>query len=554
MRVFFTCVKKMEVFEFLDSVLNITGFFPDIDRELIVFAFNPRGYHRVPERMFDRLKVQYGILEKHNKILEFVGDSVLDMVAMKRLLDLYSLTLRPIQYHQIHKYFVNNENLTVLSQDLGICDQLFPSEKLVRDGDWHNSCSNSMEALLGAIYIQFPNIDRIVQWFFSLKVVSNNFDRIVRSIVPPTLPQIQEWVPPLESTFSALNIQSPPSPPPTVQSPPSPPPTVQLRIIREPKILPTVRILPRGTSRFIEKNQAVQAINSSNDYLLVPRSTAEYYPDHIRSIDIPPSEELRWVGIEEELPSTGGKIPNYSIVYSSPENGWWGYYFQINAVEILLSDLVPSQEEFRIAREYLAAQALSTIKITGYEELSFIGSSFHVENVESSFRNVPIMFGIRLTPVGDDSKTSLVSCLNYSIQTKRFSPGTKMTVQQTLRNWDVSFLQQNQDNFSNYIDAILAASSGVMKLTFGRLNLYSNFYKIPAFGFSVRNVENRIIQEIPLSYIMTEQNALNYREMLAVQMFEYLRELGIFSTDLSNVTIIALRNPDLYVNEIFEET
>lgn len=163
----------MNDFNKLDRLIGLTKIFPDIDKELILLAIDKNSIR--DER---KLRERYAIKRMDYQTLEYLGDSVLDLITNSFVIDRYDLSLNGKEYNFIKSEFVRNNNLTQLSIDLGICDELFPDYDIRNK---HNICSDTLEAIIGAIWLQYrdSNIEKIKNWFFGIPIIYSNIIKII---------------------------------------------------------------------------------------------------------------------------------------------------------------------------------------------------------------------------------------------------------------------------------------------------------------------------------------------------------------------------------------
>ena len=90
----------------------------------------------------------------HNERLEFLGDSVLNFVVAARLYDRYSNAPEG-DLSRLRTALVKGETLGEIARELGVADHLIvgPGELRSRGGASPNMLADSLEALLGAVYL-----------------------------------------------------------------------------------------------------------------------------------------------------------------------------------------------------------------------------------------------------------------------------------------------------------------------------------------------------------------------------------------------------------------
>lgn len=163
--------------EILNEKTKIFDTFEDLDRDLISLAITEKT-KSLSYEVKDRLYKKYGLVEFHYKILEYLGDGVLDVMTNSEIISRFKMSLRARHYDRIKSRFVKNTNLTKISVDLGLYRSLFPYAILHHR---HNMCANTIESIIGALWIQYGDngIEKIRNWFFSLEAVSLNFQEII---------------------------------------------------------------------------------------------------------------------------------------------------------------------------------------------------------------------------------------------------------------------------------------------------------------------------------------------------------------------------------------
>ena len=231
-------------FAILNPLLRLNAVFPDLDQELFNFALS-----HYSKRNFQRLKSKYGIIDDKPKIFEYLGDTVLQYITMNHLLTLYGLAITSRDYHLITGVFVSNRNLTTLSKKLGFCDIMYPNARLhnPETNDWHNPCSNAIEAILGVLYFQTRDINYISKWFFTLEGVNdsmqNTLDYISKKskrVTPPprTLSSDEESTNIRITPLSMEPITVPIAGEPEVEPQPELEPEVEPQLELEPEVEP----------------------------------------------------------------------------------------------------------------------------------------------------------------------------------------------------------------------------------------------------------------------------------------------------------------------------
>lgn len=166
-----------EIFLIIDSTLNLSKNFPEVDKELILLAFNKKS-----NGSEERLRKKYAVRKMNYQALEYFGDSILDLITNSFLMDLYELSLEVKDYSKIRQIFVKNYTLTQLSIELGFYEKLFPDEDISQK---HNLCADTFEALIGALWLQYRDekIPYIRDWFFGIEIIRKKILEIIEEYI-----------------------------------------------------------------------------------------------------------------------------------------------------------------------------------------------------------------------------------------------------------------------------------------------------------------------------------------------------------------------------------
>ncbi len=166
--------------------LHIPEHFPDYDINLLYLAFMPKDVKYKRGAVYDALKS----LHPSNKdlsydVLEFYGDEVLYMIIVEIFREFNGTRNTLFFLDKVKKEVTTNIYLRQLSHDLNICDTVYdisPTKSLAQ----HNHCSDSFEALLGALYVQYglTGLDRIMRWFIE------TFPRVLNDVRKSLAPYI----------------------------------------------------------------------------------------------------------------------------------------------------------------------------------------------------------------------------------------------------------------------------------------------------------------------------------------------------------------------------
>jgi hypothetical protein len=161
--------------ESLEKNLSILEWFPDVDRDLLLLAISTSRRSYLSTGAERRLREKYAAERFDYETLEFFGDKVLGMLAVSRMIKTFDLGRSIKDYAYYFKEFVRNRNLTRISLNLGLCEDIFPDEDITVK---HNACADAIESILGALFVQYQSIEKIEEWFFSLSGVKDNIDNI----------------------------------------------------------------------------------------------------------------------------------------------------------------------------------------------------------------------------------------------------------------------------------------------------------------------------------------------------------------------------------------
>ena len=118
------------------------------------WALQNLGHRFESRELLQRALTHRSAASEHNERLEFLGDSVLNFVVAARLYDRY----RDAPEGDLSRFrtaLVKGETLGEVAQELGVAEHLIvgPGETRSRGGASPNMLANSLEALLGAVYL-----------------------------------------------------------------------------------------------------------------------------------------------------------------------------------------------------------------------------------------------------------------------------------------------------------------------------------------------------------------------------------------------------------------
>lgn len=176
-------------FDDLLQIFKIKDYFPDLDEDLLKFAFYGDGLFgakicRVENDLLVRLQRKYALDICDNRILESHGDVILNSIVGDKVLKYFRLSISPKQYHILVRDITSNFDLTAIAYDLGVCRSLGVNsvDEVV---DKHNVCANFIENLLGALFFTYglEGTKTIQEWFFSFPIVLTIFGDNMRKAV-----------------------------------------------------------------------------------------------------------------------------------------------------------------------------------------------------------------------------------------------------------------------------------------------------------------------------------------------------------------------------------
>ena len=169
--------------ESLEKNLSITKWFPDVDKDLLLLAISTPQRSYLSTGAERRLREKYAAIRFDYETLEFFGDKVLGMLAISQMIKIFDLGRSIKDYAYYFKEFVRNRNLTKISLNLGLCEDIFPEEDVTIK---HNACADVIESILGALFVQYQSMEIIEKWFFSVPEIRDNIDNIFEIEYPPS--------------------------------------------------------------------------------------------------------------------------------------------------------------------------------------------------------------------------------------------------------------------------------------------------------------------------------------------------------------------------------
>lgn len=149
------------------DVLKIKHYFPDYDENLLMIAFIPTDLKFRDAALLAKLYPHFPSKSMINyETLEFYGDTVLYQIIVEMMKNINGVRKNTAIMDNLKQKFTTNRFLRQLSHDHKICDTIYnisPDQKL----PLHNKCSDSFEALLGALFVQYGinGLPRIMSWF-----------------------------------------------------------------------------------------------------------------------------------------------------------------------------------------------------------------------------------------------------------------------------------------------------------------------------------------------------------------------------------------------------
>lgn len=173
---------KSDILDILLKI-NILEYFRDIDIDLITLAFVYKNDNNNLRKIINFSKLQklydLNLFKKDNGTLAYYGDTVLYFITNDIIKDSLQLSVGNDVLNMISEKLINNKTLTELSFKIFICDDFYDIH--TTNLPEHNSCSDSIEAILGALYIQYglDSLNRIKEWFMSLEQINTYIYNII---------------------------------------------------------------------------------------------------------------------------------------------------------------------------------------------------------------------------------------------------------------------------------------------------------------------------------------------------------------------------------------
>ncbi|CAN5578789.1 hypothetical protein BH23THE1_BH23THE1_32530 [soil metagenome] len=160
---------QLDEYSSIDAIRRSFGLnvppFDSIDDDLILMAFTPRCSidSRISRTTSNRWKDKFGICGHQS--LEFYGDRILYDVVASIIYDLFGLSNTPGFLSKLMNHLTSNRVLTDIMLNKDACKLLRTHNYVIlgtRDR-FHNSCADSLEALIGVLFVHFKshNVDHV---------------------------------------------------------------------------------------------------------------------------------------------------------------------------------------------------------------------------------------------------------------------------------------------------------------------------------------------------------------------------------------------------------
>jgi hypothetical protein len=124
-----------------------------IDNDLLILAFIPTC--NIKGVNTNRLRGKFGTCSHQS--LEFYGDRILYNVIISIIYNIFGLDNNPEFLTKITNYLTSNRTLTDLMIDKNACRYVRRPNYVIKEtgGKFHNPCADSLEALIGALFVHF---------------------------------------------------------------------------------------------------------------------------------------------------------------------------------------------------------------------------------------------------------------------------------------------------------------------------------------------------------------------------------------------------------------
>ncbi len=152
------------------------GYFLNVPRDLLYLAMTDR----MPQKREIKKLLQDKYSTANYQSLEFYGDKVLNLIGSMIIFQLHGLNITPDELTKFQSTLVKNATLTSISIDENICPLIVKSRHCINfqpPTSVHNICSDSMEAIMGAIYYygilngHGQIVEDLYNWFISFQSV-----------------------------------------------------------------------------------------------------------------------------------------------------------------------------------------------------------------------------------------------------------------------------------------------------------------------------------------------------------------------------------------------
>ena len=157
-----------DIFIKIIKLLNLE-FLP---QDLVYLALN----NRLPDKVKKIFETKY--FTNSYQTLEFYGDKFLSVIIILLLYRIYGLNISPSQSTKLYESFSSNISILDQTISIGYCQELVKSIrcKWEKPLDKHNICTDSFEAIIGAIAFYYiskniPVIENLYNWYINLDFI-----------------------------------------------------------------------------------------------------------------------------------------------------------------------------------------------------------------------------------------------------------------------------------------------------------------------------------------------------------------------------------------------
>lgn len=179
----------------------VNGPLSDIDDEFLLLAFIPKNLRNIESVSKKKIVDKYETT--NHQTLEFYGDRILYGLVSHFFIERFRLRISAHRASELSSFITSNQNLTRLMERLDACKLVRMGGNFVMTNKNHNPCVDSLEALVGAVYVYSYEWDipyeRVYEWFldtFKVDAMINWFEREnIRELHEQltTLSQQQGW-------------------------------------------------------------------------------------------------------------------------------------------------------------------------------------------------------------------------------------------------------------------------------------------------------------------------------------------------------------------------